>query len=164
MPLERDPCVGVGIEKIPTPAPPSKPTHHLYRAWPKPAQSEGYTIGIAMMPLAASDALDRVMPPPLPADRREEDVSRNPAAACQFATRGRQLDSAPTARRLGLQPELRTVFDGSVMGWAILGLLDAQAVTSSSRLGGGPSSRLVIQRRRSTTTARSITSRPPKSN
>ena len=115
-PAPRNACVGAGIE-----APPCIGVTDT-------SNNPGYTIGIAMMPLAASSALNRVnglFGPTFIRGKTYKEILQRMANTLSHG----QIDiNAPDRGGWGYGMNTSTL-DGSVMGWAILGLLDAQAAT-----------------------------------
>ena len=120
-----NPCVGVGIENVPSPAPPATAIRFTCTGLTETASSAGYTIGIAMMPLAASSALNRThnstVGPVVARNKTYREILQRLANSYAFG----QHDTAPHRGGWGYAFNDNR-FDGSVMGWAILGLLDAQ--------------------------------------
>ena len=114
-PAERNACVGVTTDVC------------VGLTDTNPSTDQGYTVGIAMMPLAASSALDRQngnIGPTVARNKTYKEILQRLSNTLAWG----QLDGVGSSRG-GWGYSLNAgIQDGSVMGWAILGLLDAQAV------------------------------------
>ena len=114
-PAPRDPCVGIPADQSPC------------SGLTNPSGSAGYTIGISMMPFAASSALDRVngaFGPALIRNKTYREILQRLTNTLSWG----QYDGNNLSRGgwgYGMQSGTQ---DGSVMGWVILGLLDAESV------------------------------------
>jgi VCBS repeat-containing protein len=115
-PINRNPCVGIGIEPSPC------------IGFNDPSNQPGYTIGIAMMPLAASSALNRTNGAIGPVQAQGKTYREILQRLANTLSHG-QIDSNTPSRGGWAYGMNSAPLDGSVMGWAILGLLDAQAAT-----------------------------------